>query len=211
MKWKIVNGILVCVIGLEIAGLTQEIKIENRPQESGIKNQIHFLNSETETENSIPNDDIPASGYAGHFSYDDYDSMWFEYDKYVVECIVAGEAKGEPIEGKMAVAQCLKNAMIKEGMSAADVRTQYQYSGWDEDLQNSNPDCWAEVCEAVTRVFDCNETVTDKPILYFYAPKRVKSNWHESLNCGLVVAGHRFFYLDEDVNADWLLNLRKDV
>ena len=208
MKWKIVNGILVCVIGLEIAGLVQEIKIENRYQESEIKNQIHFLNSETETENSIPNDDIPASGYAGHFSYDDYDSMWPEYDKYVVECIVAGEAKGEPIEGKMAVAQCLKNAMIKESLSAADVRTQYQYSGWDEDLQNSNPDCWAEVCEAVTRVFDCNETVTDKPILYFYAPKRVKSSWHESLNCGLVVAGHRFFYLDEDVNADWFLNLK---
>ncbi len=202
MKWKIVNGILVCVIGLEIGGLTQEIKIENQPQESGIKNQIHFLNSETETENSIPNDDIPASGYAGHFSYDDYDSMWPEYDKYVAECIVAGEAKGEPIEGKMAVAQCLKNAMIKESLSASDVRTQYQYSGWDEDLQTSNPDCWAEVCEAVTRVFDCNETVTDKPILYFYAPKRVKSSWHESLNCGLVVAGHRFFYLDEDVNAE---------
>ena len=25
------------------------------------------------------------------------------------------------------------------------------------------------------------------------------------------ISGHRFFYLDEDVNADWFLNLRKDV
>ncbi len=208
MKWKIVNWILVCVIGLEIAGLAQEIKIENRPQESENKVQIHFLNSKTETENSILNDDIPASGYAGHFSYDDYDSMWPEYDKYVVECIVAGEAKGEPTEGKMAVAQCLKNAMIKESMSASDVRNQYQYSGWDEDLQNSNPDCWAEVCEAVTRVFDCNETVTDKPILYFYAPKLVDSKWHCSLPKDQIIGGHSFHYLDEDVNAEWFVNLK---
>nr|DAG87184.1 MAG TPA: Cell Wall Hydrolase [Herelleviridae sp.] len=134
--------------------------------------------------------------------------MWSEYDKYIVECIVAGEAKGEPIEGKMAVAQCLKNAMIKEGLSASDVRTQYQYSGWDDELQNSNPDCWAEVCESVTRVFDYNETVTDKPILYFYAPKQVKSSWHESLNHAVTIGGHRFFCLDEDVNAEWFLNLK---
>ena len=131
-----------------------------------------------------------------------------EAERKTIQYIVAGEAKGEPMEGKMAVAQCLKNAMIKESLSASDVRTQYQYSGWDDELQNSNPDCWAEVCEAVSRVFDDGEFVSENPILYFYAPKRVYSRWHESLNHAVTIGGHKFFYLDEDVNADWFLNLK---
>nr|DAG87235.1 MAG TPA: hypothetical protein [Herelleviridae sp.] len=43
MRWKIVNEILVCVIGLEIVSLAQEIKIENRLQELETGTQIHFL------------------------------------------------------------------------------------------------------------------------------------------------------------------------
>ena len=211
MKWKIVNGILVCIVGLEIVSLAQEIKIESRLQELETKTQTQFLNSKTETENSISNDDIPASGYAGHFSYDEYDSMWPEYDKYIVECIVAGEAKGEPIEGKMAVAQCILNGMVKSNWSAERVRIEYQYSGWDDELENANPEAWAEVVEAVSRVFDDGELISDKPILYFYAPDITSSSWHESLNHAVTIEGHKFFYLNEDVNADWFLNLRKDV
>lgn len=108
----------------------------------------------------------------------EYDKPFYpitEDDRYVIECIVAGEAKGEPTEGKMAVAQCLLNAMAKDGLSASDVRKKYQYSGWDDELQNSNPDCWAKVCEAVNRVFDDGEFVSENPILYFYAPKWVYS------------------------------------
>nr|DAW16673.1 MAG TPA: Cell Wall Hydrolase [Caudoviricetes sp.] len=141
----------------------------------------------------------------------EYDKPFYpitEDDRYVIECIVAGEAKGEPTEGKMAVAQCLLNAMVKDGLSASEARKKYQYSGWDDELQNSNPDCWAEVCEAVSRVFDDGEFVSENPILYFYAPKRVYSRWHESLNHAVTMGGHKFFYLDEDVNADWFLNLK---
>ena len=141
----------------------------------------------------------------------EYDKPFYpitEDDRYVIECIVAGEAKGEPTEGKMAVAQCLLNGMVKDGLSASDVRTQYQYSGWDDELQNSNPDCWVEVCEAVSRVFDDGKFVSENPILFFYAPKRVYSRWHESLNHAVTIDGHKFFYLDEDVNADWFLNLK---
>ena len=141
----------------------------------------------------------------------EYDKPFYpitEDDRYVIECIVAGEAKGEFIESKMAVAQCLLNAMVKDGLSASDVRKKYQYSGWDDELQNSNPDCWAKVCEAVNSVFDDGEFVSENPILYFYAPKWVYSRWHESLNHAVTVGGHKFFYLDEDVNADWFLNLK---
>ena len=76
---------------------------------------------------------------------------------------------------------------------------------------NTNSEAWAEVVEAVSRVFDDGELISDKPILYFYAPDITSSSWHESLNHAVTIGGHRFFYLDEDVNADWFLNLRKDV
>ena len=189
---------------------------------------IGYRATEIKTEIENPNlgrvfgDDIVASGWAGSLDSEvqaqyldlymvEYDKPFYfitEDDRYVIECIVAGEAKGEPTEGKMAVAQCLLNAMAKDGLSASEARTQYQYSGWDDELQNSNPDCWAEVCEAVSRVFDDGKFVSENPILYFYAPELVYSSWHESLNHAVTIGGHKFFYLDEDVNADWFLNLK---
>ena len=76
----------------------------------------------TEIENSdlgrVFGDDIEASGWAGSLNSEiqaqylnlymvEYDKPFYpitEDDRYVIECIVAGEAKGEPTEGKIAVA-----------------------------------------------------------------------------------------------------------
>ncbi len=206
MNKKIVNRFLALVLGFEILTTifiidyrATEIKTEIRKQdlEKLIGNNIEVINSKNQNQLDL--------------YMTEYDKPFYpitEDDRYVIECIVAGEAKGEPTEGKMAVAQCLLNAMVKDGLSASDVRTQYQYSGWDDELQNSNPDCWAEVCEAVSRVFDDGEFVSENPILFFYAPKRVNSEWHRSLPHDQVIGGHSFHYLNEDVNADWFLNLK---
>ena len=206
MSRKFVNRFLLLVLGFEI--LTAifivdyraiEIKSEIKKQdlEKLIGNNSEVINSKNQNQLDL--------------YMTEYDKPFYpitEDDRYVIECIVAGEAKGESTEGKMAVAQCLLNGMVKDGLSASDVRTQYQYSGWDDELQNSNPDCWVEVCEAVSRVFDDGKFVSENPILFFYAPKRVYSSWHESLNHAVTVGGHKFFYLDEDVNANWFLNLK---
>ena len=196
--------------------------------------EIDFGKSDSKIEiqksGRLPGDDIEASGFAGNWNEDfnneneieilnltmvEYSRPPFfnlaEVDRKTIQYIVAGEAKGEPMEGKMAVAQCILNGMVKSGWSAERVRIEYQYSGWDDELENVNPEAWAEVVEAVSRVFDDGELISDKPILYFYAPNVVSSSWHESLNHAVTIGGHRFFYLDEDVNADWFLNLRKDV
>ena len=189
-------------------------KIENKIQDDG----------------RLPGDDVEASGFAGNWNEDFYNEneiqilnlAMVEYsrppffnltetDRKTIQYIVAGEAKGEPMKGKMAVAQCILHGMVKSDWSAERVRIEYQYSGWDDELENENPEAWAEVVEAVSRVFDDGELISDKPILYFYAPDITSSSWHESLNHAVTIGGHRFFYLDEDVNADWFLNLRKDV
>lgn len=189
-------------------------------------------NSEIEIQNSgrLPGDDVEASGFAGNWNGNfegeneieilnltmvEYSHPPFfnltEAERKTIQYIVAGEAKGEPMEGKMAVAQCILHGMVKSGWSAERVRIEYQYSGWDDELENANPEVWDEVVEAVSRVFDDGELISDKPILYFYAPKYSDGKWHKTLEFAFEISGHRFFYLDEDVNADWFLNLRKDV
>lgn len=210
MSKKNINKFLILILVLEILTTIfvvgykiTEIKIETQKQDLKkiINNSIKIINLESQNQ------------YLKLYIIE-YDKPFYvitEDDRYMIECIVAGEAKSEPTEGKMAVAQCLLNAMVKDGLSASDVRKEYQYSGWDDELQNSNPDYWAEVCEAVSRVFDDGEFVSENPILFFYAPKRVYSRWHESLNHAVTVGGHKFFYLDEDVNADWFLNLKGEV
>lgn len=210
MSKTIVNKFLILILVLEILTTIfvvgykiTEIKIETQKQDLKkiINNSIKIINLESQNQ------------YLKLYIIE-YDKPFYvitEDDRYMIECIVAGEVKGESIEGKMAVAQCLLNAMVKDGLSASDVRKEYQYSGWDDELKNLNPDCWTEVCEAVSRVFDDGEFVSENPILFFYAPELVYSSWHESLNHAVTVGGHKFFYLDEDVNADWFLNLKGEV
>lgn len=130
-------------------------------------------------------------------------------DKETIQYIVAGEAGYEPIEGKMAVAQTLLNAMKKENCSARRVRKLYQYSGWKTNLNIESPENWAEVKEAVNCVFDEGEFVSENPILFFYAPKYSSGKFHRTLPHDQVIGGHSFHYLEEDVNADWFKELQK--
>lgn len=212
MSKEFVNRFLILILGFEI--LIAIFIIGYRATE--IKTEIENPKCELAMKEAVATEwagSLDSEIYTQYLDLHilEYDKPFYpitEDDRYVIECIVAGEAKGEPVEGKMAVAQCLLNAMAKDGLSASDVRKEYQYSGWDDELQNLNPDCWAEVCEALSRVFDDGEFVSENPILYFYAPKRVYSRWHESLNHAVTIGGHKFFYLDEDVNADWFLNLK---
>lgn len=211
--------ILALIIGIFSYGFGFEIDFEKSDSKIEIQNS-----------GRLPGDDVEASGFAGNWN-ENFDTkngiqilnlVMVEYshppffnlteaDRKTIQYIVAGEAKGEPMEGKMAVAQCILHGMVKSDWSAERVKIEYQYSGWDDELENVNPEAWAEVVEAVRRVFDDGELISDKPILYFYAPDITSSSWHESLNHAITIEGHKFFYLDEDVNADWFLNLRKDV
>ena len=85
-------------------------------------------------------------------------------ERWVVECMVMGESGGEPYDGQVAVAQCILNGVLKEGIAPSKLRTKYKYAGWNENVSDS-------VRQAVSAVFDEGCFVTDEPILYFYAPK----------------------------------------
>ena len=126
-----------------------------------------------------------------------------EDDRWFIESVVAGECAYEPYKGKLVVAQCYFDAMIKDGLSATEVKSAYGYSGWNENLAKQDPKAYDEVKNAVMDVFYGGKFVTDKPILYFYNPAIVYSGWHESQNYAMTIGGHKFFYADEDENAEW--------
>lgn len=126
-----------------------------------------------------------------------------EDDRWFIESVLAGECAYEPYEGKLAVAQCYFDAMIKDGLTAREVKEVYQYAGWNPDLDKQDRKMYIEVMDAVHDIFDMGQFVTEKPILFFYAPRWCTSDWHEAQEFEMEIGGHRFFYLAEDVNADW--------
>lgn len=107
-------------------------------------------------------------------------------ERDLVERVVMAEAGGESYEGKMAVAQCILNACERDGKRPCEIVIDYQYS-------TDRPEPTDEVRTAVSAVFDKGETVTEAKILFFYAPSRVSSEFHESQTYVMTVGGHRFF------------------
>ena len=134
-----------------------------------------------------------------------------EDDRWFIESVVAGECAYEPYEGKLAVAQCYFDAMVKSGLSAREVQKAYGYVAWNDRLNKQNPKMYIEVMDAVHDIFDMGQFVTEKPILFFYAPSLCDSPWHESQNYAMTIGAHKFFYLTEDENAEWTKILLTNV
>lgn len=123
-----------------------------------------------------------------------------EDERYLVESIVCGESGTECYEGKVAVANCILNACIKENMRPQEIQSLYQYSGW-KSIEEFESECMAaygntnladEVRQAVSQVFDDGDILNDE-MLWFYAPNVSYSSWHESQKYIMTVGAHKFF------------------
>lgn len=153
-------------------------------EESNIENETHVDYVELiETEMEIETEFHPV------FELSDY-------ERWVVCCMVAGEAAGESYEGQWAVAQCIYQACVNDNLRPSEVKIQYQYSGWNEMLEFDNPELWAQIEEIVSQVFDYGEMYVEDEILWFYAPRWMKngvSEWHESQRFVVEIGEHKFF------------------
>ena len=107
-------------------------------------------------------------------------------ERDLVERVVMAESGGESYKGQMLVAQCILNACEIDGIRPAEVIRKYVYA-------KARPEPSDSVKRAVSAVFDKGEQVTDEPIVYFYAPRMVKSEFHESQVFCIEEGGHRFF------------------
>ena len=110
-------------------------------------------------------------------------------ERALAEQIVACEAGADNIEGQMAVAQCLYDSAVIDGITIQEVFKKYGYSS----LYNRKVTAENEM--AVSMVFDYGAKVTDKPIQWFVTPAAAPGSWHER---GATFAGqlgaHRFYY-----------------
>jgi hypothetical protein len=111
-------------------------------------------------------------------------------ERDLVERVVMAESGNQTLEGQMAVAQCILNTAEATGQRPdAVVLAPNQYA--DPAARESVTE---SIREAVHRVFDDGETVTEEPIRYFYAPRYCAGRWHESaLEYVITIGGHKFF------------------
>lgn len=107
-------------------------------------------------------------------------------ERAVIEQVVAAEASGEPYNGQAAVAECILNACEKDGIRPDRAIGKYGYTPNRIAPTQS-------IKDAVSAVFDRGETISGGRILYFYAPDRCVSKWHESQEFVVEIANHRFF------------------
>ena len=110
-------------------------------------------------------------------------------ERALAEQIVACEAGADSLEGQMAVAQCLYDSAVLDGLTIQQVFKKYGYS----TLYNRKVTAENEL--AVSMVFDYGAKISDKPIQWFVTPAAALGSWHER---GATFAGqfgaHRFYY-----------------
>lgn len=122
------------------------------------------------------------------------------YERWLVESIVAGESGIEPYWGKVAVASCILNACLLEDKRPEEIQTMHSYAGWKpiEEFESEcmmaygNTELADEVREAVSQVFDKGEVYSNE-ILWFYAPKYSRGNWHQTQKFVAEISNHRFY------------------
>lgn len=114
-------------------------------------------------------------------------------DRYIIECVVAGEAGGHSYELMKAVAQCMAVSMDIEGMTADELRVAHGYYGWNPGLAQADPAAWALVEAAVSEIFDDGNFPTYSLIQYFYNPEHGGGEFHEQMNYVMTIDGVRFF------------------
>lgn len=114
-------------------------------------------------------------------------------ERDTVERVVMAESGGESFEGQMLVAQCILNAAEKEGVQPSEAVVIYSYTSNRPDPTQSVKDAVAAVFDLAAVKYGRGEVAIDAPVMYFYNPALVTSDWHESQIFVAEVGGHRFF------------------
>ena len=115
----------------------------------------------------------------------------FGYDYEYVLCVVAAESRGEPYEGQLAVAQCIRETSERTMMTPEEVvKMPNRYADpctYAPDIELVRDAC----CDA----FVHGISATDEPIEYFYSTVGgFVSEWHENnLEFVMEIGNHRFF------------------
>lgn len=123
-----------------------------------------------------------------------------EEDRKYITLVVFAEARGESVIGQMAIAQCIFDGAIYYNTDPVSLCKKLGYaapwdgSGVDEARYAS---LYNIASDAVARVFDDGARAIYSRVIFFYAPKRCESKWHESQNYVATIGNHKFFDIKE--------------
>ena len=120
----------------------------------------------------------------------------FGYDYEYVMRVVAAESRGEPYDGQLAVAQCIRETSECTMMTPEEVVKQVNPNGTRQYAQPVDISVVTDsVRDACCDVFVHGISATDEPIRYFYSTASgFYSAWHEnSLEYVKTIGNHRFF------------------
>lgn len=123
-----------------------------------------------------------------------------EADRKYITLVVLAEARGESVIGQMAIAQCILDGAIYYNTDPVSLCKKLKYaapwggSGADEARYAS---LYNIASDAVAKVFDDGARAIHSRVIFFYAPKRCESKWHESQNYVATIGNHKFFDIKE--------------
>lgn len=206
IKYNIIRlGFLILIFGFGFFIMdsvnkesNQKIEIENLNHKS--ENEIRVQKIETENtiqETKIEYDNLDNSKVdtLEEIETKNVDSVPFfeieDWERQEIINIVAGESEGESFEGKMAVAQCIRDSMIYENCRVDGVK--WKFDGYNSELKNYNQEMYNECVEAVSQVFDDGDNVSYEPLLWFYNPNVVDSKWHQTQKFVGTFGSHHFY------------------
>lgn len=105
-----------------------------------------------------------------------------------LESLVFNEAGDQGFIGACLVAQAIRDQMVESGIrDASTIKRKYGYEAAINGRTNETAK------QAVSYIFDHGGMAVQHRIIYFYAPRLVKSSWHESQNFVVEYKGHRVF------------------
>lgn len=196
-----INRIIVLIIGIVLVMIIASIHL---PNQRGIEiNTMDICNDNNNLECNVYEDtNIAEHKDDGEIYEDDaqvlldsdkVDELYrggqvglSEHERKLVERVIMGETSGASLESAALVAQAIKDASIADGLDITDVINNL---GYTKNLKNPNE----IVVNAVRYIFDEGNYAVKHRVMYFYAPKVTRSNWHESQRFVAEYEGHRYF------------------
>lgn len=169
----------------EIVNTEDVTDVSDEQESSIVKNTNEFVSVAPVFEETIPallDAWVVDSEYKG--SVIELDST----NRYYLERLVMGEAGNQGFIGAALVAQTIHDTMIMDNnYDLLAIKKEHGYTGSLDKAPNQ------DVLDAVSFIFDDGGMAVQHRLVYFYAPKLVRSNFHESQLFIVEYGGHRFF------------------
>ncbi len=184
------NVAIICIMALLAGNLAFKVIPKHHADDhSYMYNSSQNENIAQATQNELPEILVKTIKETKVVNFEQATYELTDDERALAEQIVACEAGADNMEGQMAVAQCLYDSAVIDGITIQEVFKKYGYS----TLYNRKVTAENEL--AVSMVFDYGAKISDKPIQWFVTPAAAPGSWHER---GATFAGqfgaHRFYY-----------------